>query len=269
MNVILLHLVPASAYVLLSFVLWHARRAAAGQSFAGTVRILLASGLLSHGYALGQDMLDGNTLHFGLAIALSLTLWLALLLYFAESLANPINSLLRLAMPPAAVCAILPALLPGNIHISIESWSFRLHFAMAMLAYSFFALAALHAVMLSLAERQLHRGRLDEAGADLPPLLVLEKILFRLIGVAFVFLTLTLASGLLFSEESLIRPLTLRYKLGFTLAAWLVFGILLLGRHVRGWRGRIAQRWTLAGFVFLLLAYIGTHFVLEILLKRA
>jgi len=126
----------------------------------------------------------------------------------------------------------------------------------------------LHSVMMWVAERQLHRAHLNE-GLGLPPLLMLERMLFRLIGIAFVFLTLTALSGLLFSEESIGRPMTLKYKLGFTIAAWLVFGILLIGRHFRGWRGRVAQRWTLLGFVFLFLAYAGTHFVLEVMLKRS
>jgi len=44
--------------------------------------------------------------------------------------------------------------------------------------------------------------------------------------------------------------------------------VLLLGRHLRGWRGRIALRYTLAGFVFVVLAYTGSRFVLEVILQR-
>jgi ABC-type uncharacterized transport system permease subunit len=36
-----------------------------------------------------------------------------------------------------------------------------------------------------------------------------------------------------------------------------------------GWRGRVAVRWTLTGFLMLVLAYIGSKFVLEIILGRA
>jgi ABC-type uncharacterized transport system permease subunit len=44
---------------------------------------------------------------------------------------------------------------------------------------------------------------------------------------------------------------------------------LLFGRYRYGWRGRTALRWTLAGFLLLVLAYIGSRFVLEVLLGRA
>ena len=43
----------------------------------------------------------------------------------------------------------------------------------------------------------------------------------------------------------------------------------MLFRSVYGWRGRIAVRWTLAGFLMLVLAYIGSKFVLEVLLGRS
>ena len=81
-------------------------------------------------------------------------------------------------------------------------------------------------------------------------------------------LTLTLASGILFSEEIFHKPFQLNHKNLFTLIAWLVFALLLTGRQMLGWRGRTAVRWTLSGFSLLLLAYIGSKFVLEVLLHR-
>jgi ABC-type uncharacterized transport system permease subunit len=53
-----------------------------------------------------------------------------------------------------------------------------------------------------------------------------------------------------------------------SLIAWALFGVLLIGRSRFGWRGRVAQRWTLSGFAVLALAYFGTKFVLEQLLGR-
>ena len=41
-----------------------------------------------------------------------------------------------------------------------------------------------------------------------------------------------------------------------------------MGRKVYGWRGRVALRWTLAGFTSVLLAYVGSRFVLEVILHR-
>ncbi len=97
----------------------------------------------------------------------------------------------------------------------------------------------------------------------------METLLFRLITVAFVLLTATLATGVLFSETLFGKAFPLNHKTFFALASWLLFGVLLLGRHLRGWRGRVALRWTMGGFLTLLLAYVGTRFVFEVLLGRA
>ena len=87
-------------------------------------------------------------------------------------------------------------------------------------------------------------------------------------GVAQSVLTLTLISGVMFSEEVFGQALKFNHKVLFGFISWGVFAALLAGRKFYGWRGRIAIRWTLAGFVLLLLAYIGSKFVLEILLHR-
>jgi ABC-type uncharacterized transport system permease subunit len=102
----------------------------------------------------------------------------------------------------------------------------------------------------------------------MPSLLALESMLFRQIAVGFVLLTATLVSGSVFSKELFGRPLRFDHKTVWAIASWLVFGSLLGGRYWFGWRGRIALRWTLAGFVMLLLAYVGSRFVFEVILRR-
>jgi ABC-type uncharacterized transport system permease subunit len=96
----------------------------------------------------------------------------------------------------------------------------------------------------------------------------MEKLLFRVIWVGFILLTLTLLSGIVFSEEVFGQPLKFTHKTLFGIISWGVFAALLTGRQLYGWRGRIAIRWTLAGFIILLLAYLGSKFVLEVILQR-
>jgi len=104
--------------------------------------------------------------------------------------------------------------------------------------------------------------------AEVPPLLAMERLLFRLIWTGFLLLTATLISGVLFSEQLFGRALRFDHKTVFTIASWVVFAGLLIGRHYFGWRGRTALRWTLVGFVMLLFAYVGSRFVLEVILHR-
>jgi ABC-type uncharacterized transport system permease subunit len=145
---------------------------------------------------------------------------------------------------------------------------FALHFGIAMLAYSLFIVATVHAVVMLAEEKWLHRGLLPPFLKSLPPLLVMEALLFRMLLAAFVLLTLTVVSGVFFSEQLFGKPFTLTHKTVFAITSWFIFGGLLLGRYVRGWRGRVAVYWTLAGFTALLLAYVGSKVVLELVLRR-
>lgn len=275
MTPILLHLVAAALYAGLAIHFWRSRwrGPALDQPILGIAlweRTWLALALILHGLSLADEIFPGDTMRFGFAVALSLILWLAIALYWIESLYARMDGLQMLGLPLAALCVLLPPLLPGQ-HLLANAGSpiFRAHFLMAMLAYSLFTLAALHAILMAVAEKRLHRGRLTPLFSGLPPLLTMEALLFRLIHIAFVLLSLTLASGILFSEALFGKPLAFNHKTVFAIMSWLIFAALLTGRHLRGWRGRTALRWTLAGFAALLLAYVGSRFVVEVLLGRA
>ena len=133
------------------------------------------------------------------------------------------------------------------------------HILPAMLAYSFAVLAMLQWADLLRVEHA--RRRLEEDSA--PPLLALEAECFRTLFMAFVLLSAALLTGFLLSPGGAPAHKTL-----FAVLAWLSFGGLLLGRRLRGWRGHIARRWLSVGFLFFILSYFGTHFVLQVLLGR-
>jgi ABC-type uncharacterized transport system permease subunit len=137
-----------------------------------------------------------------------------------------------------------------------------------MLAYSLLTLSALHAIFMGFSENALHTRQMKRSLASLPPLLTMESLLFRMLLLGFILLTLTVGSGVLFSEALFGKPLSLDHKTLFAFASWGIFATLLVGRHAWGWRGKRALRWTLAGFSLLILAYVGSRFVAEVLLGR-
>lgn len=274
MTAILLHLLPTTCYVTLSaYFIWQARRHTLGRHPAlqlpPSLRMLLLGGLFVHGWAIASVLFSDDSMHFGFGIAISLTVWLAVCFYWIVSLDVRLAGLQIIVLPVAALLTPAPILFPethllGNGHSLI----FKIHFLVAMLAYSLFTLAAIHAFVMSIAEKHLHHANLHPTLLSFPPLLIMEKLLFQLIRIAFGLLTLTVISGIFFSEMLFNRPFRLDHKTVFAMISWLIFGILLLGRSLRGWRGRIAIRGTLFGFVALLLAYFGSRFVLEIILGR-
>jgi ABC-type uncharacterized transport system permease subunit len=244
-----------------------------------SARALLLVALAVHGLLLHLTIFPHDAMVFGFAFALSAMFWLGACIYWIESFFFPLEGLALLVLPLACIASLMPLAFGGVPVLPYAAAPmFKLHFIIANVAYGLFAIAALHAVLMLFAERRLHalRSALQSNGGGwfagwldtLPPLLTLEKLLFRLIGAGFVLLTLTLVSGALFSEQLLGRPLTFDHKTVFAVLSWLMFGALLAGRQVSGWRGRAALRWVLASFVALLLAYVGSRFVFEVLLHR-
>jgi ABC-type uncharacterized transport system permease subunit len=252
---------------------------ASGMSSMG--RVLLGVALLVHGLLLHTTIFPQNAMVFGFAFALSAMFWLGAGIYWIESFFFPLDGLRLLVLPLACVASVMPLIFGG---VRVLSYSaapmFKLHFLIANIAYGLLAIAALHAILMLMVEKRLQnmRGTATRHTSNswvsswldtLPPLLTLEKLLFRLISAGFVLLTLTLISGVAFNEQLVDKAFKLDHKTVFAILSWLMFGALLTARRVSGWRGRAALRWVLASFVALLLAYVGSRFVFEVLLHRA
>jgi ABC-type uncharacterized transport system permease subunit len=238
---------------------------------------LILFALAFHFIGLLLQLFAQEPARFGFAQALCATLLVSLAVLLHESRTMDVRSLLRVLAPVAALTCGLAVLFPGQVlPLSAARPSFVAHLLMGTASYGVLLMAALHALLMVSAQRALQASAEDGAQqlgplrliGELPPLMALEKILFSLIGLGFLLLSLTLLSGTVFSSEVLGRAFRFDHKTLFTLLAWLVFAVLLLGRKMRGWRGRTALRFTLLGFSLLLLGYVGSRFVLEVLLRR-
>ena len=273
--VILAYLATALLYAALAAHFWRTRWAkpAPAGPFArppSWERVAVLAPLVLHAVLLYRTTLLGPEVRLGLGSAASLIVWLTVLIYWLGSFVYRVEGLQALVMPLAAVGCLLPAIVPSARALpNTELLAFKAHLLMSMLAYGFFTIASLHVLLMAVLEKRLHGGKLRGAVTHLPPLLTMERILFQLIGVGFVLLTLSLATGIVFSEEVFGKPLSLTHKTVFGVVSWAIFAGLLWGRRRYGWRGRVAMRWTLAGFLALVLAYFGSRFVLEFVLQRA
>ena len=276
-----LYFSTALCWLALSALAWRAARPAAASVAApfpaprADLRIealLVPVALVLHGLLLYRRvMIGGGGLDLGVANAISLLVWLTVLIYWLAALAYAgLAGMVGLMAPVAAVAVILQALVPSSHVVTYGgNPAFALHFGIAMLAYSLFFIATVHALVMLAEEKWLHRGVLPPFLRALPPLLEMEALLFRILIAAFVLLTFTLVSGVFFSEQLFGKPFkTTSHKMVFAFISWLIFGALLAGHYGRGWRGKKAVRWTLAGFTTLLLAYVGSKVVLELVLGR-
>jgi len=205
---------------------------------------------------------------FGFAPALSVTAWLVLATYVVESQFFP-QLKVRWALASLGALAVLAAwYFPGKpLHAQASGW-LPLHWALGIASYGMFGAAVLHAALMSHAERQI---RLAHEGASGLPLMTLERLTFRFVNVGFVLLSATLLAGFFFGETlfgSTGASWKWDHKTVFSLSAWFTFALLLLGRARLGWRGKRAARMLYMGSGLLLLAYVGSRFVLEVVLER-
>ena len=210
---------------------------------------------------------DGIDLSF--PQALSLVAWLTVVVATLAGLLAKLPAVGNVILPVAALCALLPLAggAPHRFAYAGETWA-AIHIGVALVGYALFTVAALQALLLAGLEKRLHSGITRPESDGTVPLLTLERFLFQLVGAGFVLLTLTIASGLVFSEEVFGQPVTLTHKNVFSVLGWVTFGVLLFGRWRYGWRGRPALYWILAGTALLVLGYLGSKFVSQVLLGR-
>ncbi|MBX3656865.1 MAG: cytochrome c biogenesis protein CcsA [Ramlibacter sp.] len=259
---------PASTVLALAAAAAYAVPAAAASRLSeAAARAALWLAWLLHGAVLALGLL-GNTPRFGFAPALSVTAWLVLTVYAVESRLFP-QLQARWALAGLGTVAVLLAIaFPGGpLHVSASPW-LPLHWALGIASYGLFAAAVVHAWLMTRAEKDIRQATDPHSGV---PLLTLERLTFRFVKAGFVLLSATLLAGLLFSEQlyGSGRAWKWDHKTLFSLMSWLAFAILLVGRARFGWRGRKAVRVLYAGSILLLLAYVGSRFVLEVILGRA
>lgn len=276
MREILPYVANALLYAALAFYFWrtrwpHAPEAPAARRIPGAVEhYAVLAPLALHTVLLARSVFAPDGLHLGIGNAVSAILWLTVLIYWLGNYYYRLDGLQALVLPVAAGAVLLAGFLPSvNPLPNTEYTVFKVHLVIAMLAYSLFTIASLHVLLMALLERRLHGGTLPPALNRLPPLLTMESLLFRIILAGFILLTATLVTGVVFSEELFGKAAKLNHKTVFGFVSWIIFAALLWGRYVYGWRGRVAVRWTLAGFLALVLAYVGSKFVLEVILGRA
>lgn len=178
---------------------------------------------------------------------------------------KPVQNLFLISYPLAIISLIGAMFLATDTSpIPKGQLGILLHVCLSIIAYSFLSLAALQALLLYIQNKQLKARKNSRFLKALPPLLTMETILFALIRVGFVLLTLSITSGAIFVQDLFAQHLA--HKTILSLFAWIMFAILLVGHHFYGWRGLTASRWTLGGAVVLMLGFLGSKLVLEIIL---
>ena len=207
---------------------------------------------------------ESESLRLGFSPVLSFTVWLVLLVYGIESRFVPVTSVRRVMALCGAAAVLLAWAYPGEVRaVAASRWA-PLHWVLGLTSYGLFGAAVLHALMLDAADQRMRTKKTGPPTALGMPLLKLERMTYRFVEAGFVVLTLALLIGLAEPNWRWADRKTVLSLLG-----WGTFAALIVGRQWRGWRGRQATRWLYAGALLLLLAYVGSRFVTEVVLQRS
>jgi len=227
--------------------------------------LLSTVGLAAHTALLSVTVIQPEGLNLSLGNAAAVVGWQIVLVLLLVTLRQPVENLGIPILPLAGLSAVAgSSTATTRVAGGSASWPLDAHILLSLLAFSLLALGVVQSVVLALQERALRRHRPLGPARAMPPLETMERLLFQMLVSGFILLTLALLSGLLFVQDLFAQHLV--HKTVLSIAAWLVFGVLLWGRWRYGWRGRFAARWTVAGGACLALAYFGSKFVLEALL---
>ncbi len=248
------------------------------------LRMPLLIGWISHGVSIAMDAagvgLGSTGARFGFAPALSVTLWLVIGVYMLESRFLPMIGVRRSLAVLGGAAVLLATLFPGENRPQLASAWIPLHWVLGIASYGLFGAAVLHAAMLSRADQRMrgmrpmnvsvaslggpagNLGASSSAAAGMP-LMRLERLTFQFVWAGFVVLSVALLLGAWYAS-----PWRWDHKTVFSLLGWCVFAALLGGRRAFGWRGPQATRWLYTGAGLLLLAYVGSRFVMEVVLHK-
>lgn len=204
-------------------------------------------------------------INLGFFTAFSLISWLVSVQILISSLYRPMESLGILMFPLSGVASVLATISPSSESLTeVTSQLIQGHIMISVIAYSLIMLSALQAITLAFQEHAIRSHHPGGFIRFLPPLHDMETLLFQMLGFGFIFLSTALVSGFFFVEDLFAQHLV--HKTVLSIISWIILSILLFGRYRFGWRGKIAIRWTITAFVFIMLAYFGSKLVLEFLI---
>jgi ABC-type uncharacterized transport system permease subunit len=237
------------------------RFAAQSRPLAIIAALLSLTGITLHCQLLRAIVLGDGGINLSLANTASMIgLELALIALIAalEPTLRGISSGLMILGALAAAATAAGSADPSSMALD---WQIQAHVLISLLSYGLITVGAIVAVYATLQERRLQAGTISTINNLFAPLETTEKLLFGIAAAGFAGLLLAILSGLTFVDNLFAQHLV--HKTVFSILALVVFGTLLAGRFLAGWRGTRAVRLYLGGFLLLCLAYFGTRLILE------
>jgi len=248
--------------------LWRSHRPVNSQTTdkRGLMLLIWALACVLHALHLYPQTFTSQGLNLTFYNAISLVLFIISSLVLILSISKK-REFIGLLLLPIVVTGVALTILKPEIQAATSNLrGLQLHIVFSLFAFSVLTISAIQSILLFYQERHLRNADIEGMTRALPPLHDSEIFLFQTISIGFALLSVALITGFIFLENMFQQHVA--HKTILSILAWVLFAVLLWGRWKFGWRGQMAVRWTLGGFVFLILAYLGSKFVQEIVLHR-
>ncbi|MFN4197317.1 MAG: inner membrane protein YpjD [Caldimicrobium sp.] len=144
----------------------------------------------------------------------------------------------------------------------VKSLWFPLHVLSSLLSHAFLLNGLVASIMYLLQEREIKRKRFGYFFQKLPPLHTLERMAERSLYNGFLFLTIGILSGALWSELVFGAYWRWSPKEVITLSLWLIYVGMIHQRILIGWRGkRLAYTFILGSFLWFFTFFVVNFYI--------
>ena len=227
--------------------------------------------LVAHIFSIVNPLANSEVLSFSFVALGTYVMWFISVILFVSTLSRKIQALAVLILPITIFSLVFMMISSGSLNNDIQINSgLGIHILVSLLAYSTLMLAAIQAALLATQNNYLHQRLKNPKQSSfvrtLPALEDMEYFLFHLIAVGVLLLSISLLSGFYYLDN--LFGSSVAHKTILSIVSWVIFSGLLFGRLKYGWRGKTAVRWTISGFAVLALAFFGSKFIQEYVIKK-
>ena len=230
------------------------------------VLVLAVIAIVTHTFNDAQLFFNKDVINFSLPNVISLVSLVITITISLIALRMKVNLLLPVIYGFAGIWQLILIFIPKteSIPLIAEKVILVSHISIALIAYCILIIATLYAFQVAYINLKLKSKNLT-AVVHLPPLMQVEKQLFTILMIGTVCLFSSELIGLLFldgfwAKENL-------HKTVLSLAALVIYVIILAGHYHQGWRGHRVLLLTITASALLTLAYFGSRFVKEFMLS--
>jgi ABC-type transport system involved in cytochrome c biogenesis permease subunit len=259
-----LNLLPLALYAA-AFVVYAIHFAKREASVGRLATTLLLVGVLAHTFVIGMQTMEVRHVPFSnTSTAVSSFVWLLALSYLYLEVTTDERAMGVFIVPILVGLQAIPAINPGvdSRDPVLDSPWFWVHVTSLLFAYATFALAAMLGLTYVLQFKEIKKKHLGYLYARLPSLHVLDAMNSRAVTVGWLFLTIGVVVGIVWTAQALARsPENLNLqaislqdpKVFIAILTWGVYSFAVFARKTLGWTGRRAAWLSAVGFVIVLL----------------